>query len=107
MASTSKEPAQAERLEAVADATVAGPGATDKSIVGDPLSEKHEDSPSSSDPELGKPGGAQHPPEKPEAPQRSKMKIFLIMFSLCVGASPGGKCIPLTKRIARCLPRCA
>lgn len=82
---TVEEPSQAERLEAVADATVAGPGATDKAVAGDPLSERPANgaSSTSSDPAV-----EQNEVEKPsvmyQAPQRSKGKVALIMGSLMV-----------------------
>ena len=82
MASTAGDPSQAERLEAVVEA---GPGATDKALAGDPLSEKpaHESSSDASEAAL-----EQNEVEKaktmPEAPQRSAGKIALIMGSLCV-----------------------
>ena len=87
MSMTFQEPSQAERLEAVADATVAGPGATDKANGQDPLSEKQygeSPAPSSSD------GNGEQlvegkPEQKPQGPERSKGKVALIMGSLCVG----------------------
>ena len=81
MSTTIQEPSHAERLEAVADVTVAGPGAADKDHGGDPLSEKQNgesSAPSSSD-ETG-----DMVQEKPQVPERSKGKVALIMGSLCV-----------------------
>ncbi len=85
MASTAQEPSQAERLEAVAEATVAGPGATDKEVAGDPLSEKPANSSSSNSSEAAaEQNGAKEAQAKPEPPRRSAGKIALIMGSLCV-----------------------
>ena len=86
MASTANnEPSQAERLEAVAEATVAGPGATDKTVAGDPFSEKPANRSSSDSSEaVAKEDGGEKAQEKPEAPQRSAGQIALIMASLCV-----------------------
>ena len=86
MASTIQEPSQAERLEAVAEATIAGPGATDKQNISDPLSEKADvnSSSNSSVAAAGGESGAAEAQLKPEAPQRSAGKIALIMGSLCV-----------------------
>ena len=82
MASTANEPSQAERLGAVADATVAGPGATDKAVAGDPLSEKPASEPGSD--ASAEQTGAEKASANPEAPQRSAGKVALIMISLCV-----------------------
>ena len=88
MASTADEPPQAERLETVADATVAGPGATDKAVAGDPFSEKPASKPSSeSSNEIAKQNGTEKAFAKPETPQRSAGKVALIMISLCVSTS--------------------
>jgi len=85
MVSTVEEPSQAERLEAVANATVAGPGATDSAVAGDPLSEKPVYGSSSNSSEAA---ADQNAAEKavatPQAPQRSAGKVALIMGSLCV-----------------------
>lgn len=85
MASKAQGPSQAARLEAVADATVAGPGATDKNVTGDPFSG---DTAMNSSPDsleaAAEQDGVEKPQGKPEAPQRSTLKIALIMGSLCV-----------------------
>ena len=86
MSTTVQEPSQAERLEAVADVTEAGPGATDKDHGGDPSSEKQNgesSAPSSSDENREQPIGDKVE-EKPQVPERSKGKVALIMGSLCV-----------------------
>jgi len=82
---TVEEPSQAERFEAVADATVAGPGATDKADGGDPLSERPANgaSSTSSDPAVEQ-NGTEKKLEMPQTPERSKSKIALIMASLMV-----------------------
>lgn len=89
MTSTVKEPSQAERLGAVADASFAGPGATDSPIAGDPFSEKPVNGSSSNSSEAA---AEQNIAEKavaiPEAPPRSAGTVALIMGSLCVG-DPG------------------
>ena len=86
MSTTVQEPSQAERLDAVADVTVAGPGASDKDHGGDPSSEKQNSessAPSSSD-ENGEQPARDKVQEKPQVPERSKGKVALIMGSLCV-----------------------
>ncbi len=82
---TVEEPSQAERLQAVADATVAGPGATDD---GGPLPEKPANGArsTSSDPAVEQ-NGVEKPPEMPQTPERSKGKVALIMGSLMVSIS--------------------
>lgn len=85
MPSTAEEPSQAERLEAVADATVAGPGATDKTVAGDPFSHKPADVISSNSSDAAtEQNEAEKAQTEPETPQRSASKIALIMGSLCV-----------------------
>ena len=87
-----EEPSQAEKLEGLAEATAAGPGATNKETnVGDPLSEKPNEAsttPSSSDENVvdSPAAGEEKPHGQPSAPERSKGKIALIMGSLCVSA---------------------
>ena len=86
MSSTLQEPTQAERLE---DVAVAGPGADDREKSGDRLpehipngsAETHSDqSDEVVDPKV-KAGEEMKPPQ---APQRSKGKVALIMGSLMV-----------------------
>lgn len=87
MVSTVEEPSQTGRLEAVADAAIAGPGATDAAAAGDPLSQKPENGSSSTSSEAAAEQGAAEKaalPPKSEAPQRSAGKIALIMGSLMV-----------------------
>ena len=92
MGTTVEEPSQAEKLEGVAEATAAGPGATDKETnVGDPLSEKPIEpstAPSSSEENVvdSPPAAEGKPQGQPSAPERSKGKVALIMGSLCVSA---------------------
>ena len=92
MGATVEEPSQAEKLEGVAEATAAGPGATDKEThVGDPLSEKANEAstaPSSSEENVvdSPPAAEEKPQGQPSAPERSKGKVALIMGSLCVSA---------------------
>ena len=83
MTSTAEEPSQAERLEAVADA---GPGADDKEITGDPLSEKptYGGSTTASSDVVEEAKAEEKPAAAPGAPERSSGKIALIMGSLCV-----------------------
>lgn len=89
MVSAVEEPSQAERLVAIADANVAGPGATDSAVAGDPLSEKPVNSSSSNSSETAmEPNAAEKAVAIPEAPQRSASKVALIMGSLCV-SQPG------------------
>lgn len=82
---TVDQPSQAERLEAVADATTAGPGATDAAVAGDPLTEKSANgaSSTSSDPPTEQ-NSDKKPPEIHQTPGRSKGKVALIMGSLMV-----------------------
>ena len=89
MASIVQEPSQAERLEHVA---VAGIGADDKENVGDPLSDKAPsgsvDTPSNESDEVveakADSGLEEKLPVPPQAPERSKAKVALIMASLMV-----------------------
>lgn len=86
MVSAVEEPSQAERHVAIATANIAGPGATDSAIAGDPLYEKPVNGSSSNSSEAAM---EQNALEKaavamPEAPQRSASKVALIMGSLCV-----------------------
>jgi len=85
MVSAVEEPSQAERLEAVADATVAGPGATDSAVIGNLPTEKPANGSSSSSSEVAmEPNAAEKTVATPQAPQRSAGKVALIMGSLCV-----------------------
>ncbi len=91
MSAAVEEPSQAEKLEGVAEATAAGPGATNKETnVGDPLSEKPNEAstaPSSEENVVDSPPkGEEKPRGQPSAPERSKGKVALIMGSLCVSA---------------------
>ena len=89
MSTTVQAPSQAERLEAVTDVTVAGPGPIEKDHGGDPSSEKQNgesSAPSSSD-ENGEPPVGDKVQEKPQVPERSKGKVALIMGSLCVSCT--------------------
>lgn len=92
MSAAVEEPSQAEKLEGLAEATAAGPGATNKETnVGDPLSEKANEAstaPSSSEENVvdSPPTGEEKPHGQPSAPERSKGKVALIMGSLCVSA---------------------
>ena len=88
MASTMEQLSEAERLEAVADATIAGPGATDSDAPRDLLSEKPavDSSSNSSEAIVDQNDGEKMQPQ-PEKPQRSTLKVFLIMLSLCVSIS--------------------
>lgn len=89
MSSTVEEPSQAERLE---DVAVAGVGADDKESVGDPLSETAPNGsverPSNGSDEVmeAKEDAAveEKPPIPPQAPERSKGKVALIMGSLMI-----------------------
>lgn len=88
MAHTVEQPSQAERLEAVAEAPIAGAGATDKDLTGDP-------SPRSSDSAIEHNASEKPAMAEPQAPQRSAGKIALIMGSLCVcmrSTFPRAKC---------------
>lgn len=89
MVSTVQEPSQAERFEAVAEANVAGPGATVPAVSSDPPPEKHLESSSSSSSEAAATQNAVEKPVAPQAPQRSAGKIALIMASLCVSSNDG------------------
>ncbi|KAL6715817.1 hypothetical protein ACLMJK_006778 [Lecanora helva] len=77
---------QAERFEAVADANVAGPGATDKEVnTGDILAEKQRDGTSSNSSDAVAEQNETEKAQTPaQAPQRSAGKIALIMGSLCI-----------------------
>ena len=92
MSAAVEEPSQAEKLEGVAEAAAAGPGATDKETnVGDPLSEKPNESStaasSSEDHVVDSPPTAEGKAHgQPSAPERSKGKVALIMGSLMVSA---------------------
>ena len=82
---TSVEPSQAERLEAVADATIAGPGATDRTSATEQTQQNHGNAASSTSSANGvEQNGVEKPPQAPQAPERSKGKIALIMGSLMV-----------------------
>ena len=85
MISTAHDPSQADRLEAVADATNAGPGATDKNVAGDPFSGNTAGKTSLDSSEAtAEQKQIQEPQSPPDAPQRSTFQIFLVMGSLCV-----------------------
>lgn len=84
MASAVQEPSQAERFEGVAEANIAGPGATNPAQSSDPPREKHLESSSSSSSEAAAAQSAEGKSVAPQAPQRSAGKIALIMASLCV-----------------------
>ena len=89
MSSSVEEPSQAERLE---DVALAGAGADDKENVGDQTSEKAPNGsveiPSKESDEIveatADAGSEEKPPMSPQAPERSKGKIALIMASLMV-----------------------
>lgn len=89
MPSTVEEPSQAERLE---DVAAAGAGVDDKEIVGDRLSEKAPNgfvgTPSNESDEAVEAktntGLEEKPPIPPQAPERSKAKVALIMASLMI-----------------------
>ena len=92
MSAAVEEPSQAEKLEGVAEATAAGPGATTKETnIGDPLSEKPNQASTAASSEENvvdsPPTGEKNPQGQPSAPERSKGKIALIMGSLCVSAN--------------------
>ena len=91
MSAEVEEPSQAEKLEGVAEATAAGPGATNtETNVGDPLSEKPNEASTATSSEENvadlPPTGEKNPHSQPSAPERSKGKVALIMGSLCVSA---------------------
>lgn len=96
MSSTVEEPTQAERLE---DVAVAGAGADDKEYVGDQSSGSASDgsveAPSKEVDESVKAkadaGLKEKPPVPPQAPERSKAKVALIMGSLMVRDIMHGK----------------
>ena len=85
-----EEPSEAETKRAIADA---GPGATDREVAGDPLSERPANGPPTVGPANGTstepPIGATEPTLKPGQTalpkERSTAKVALIMLSLCVG----------------------
>ena len=89
MPSTVEEPSQAERLE---DVAAAGAGADDRDDVGDRSSEKASNgfvgTPSNDSGEVAEAktdiGPEEKPPVPPQAPERSKAKVALIMASLMV-----------------------
>lgn len=89
MSSTVEEPAQAERLE---DVAVAGAGAEHKGNVGDRLPENASngsvETPSKESDEVveakANAGLEEKQPAPPQAPERSKAKVALIMGSLMV-----------------------
>lgn len=93
--STVEEPSQAERLE---DVAVAGMGADDKENIGHhspgQAPNGSAETPSNQSDEVVGPkadaGPAEKPPVPPQAPQRSKGKIALIMGSLMVRATDIG-----------------
>ena len=90
MPSPVEEPSQAERL---GDVAVAGAGAEDKRGIGDRLSEEalngSVEVPSTASDEVmeakADAGSEEKPPVPPQAPERSKGKVALIMGSLMVG----------------------
>ena len=87
MAASRDGTSQAERLEAVADATVAGPGATDQASAGDLFSDKPPatSSPNSSDLDVERHGEKEASAKLQDTPpQRSALQIFFLMGSLCV-----------------------
>ncbi len=94
--STVEEPSQAERLE---DVAVAGVGADDKENVSDRLSDKAPngsvDTPSNASDEIAEAkagaGSEEKPTVSPQAPERSKAKVALIMASLMVRETEFGK----------------
>lgn len=96
MSSTVEESSQAERLE---DVAVAGAGADDEEKVGDRSTENApnasvETSSNESDEAVGEKadaGSEQKPPVPPQAPERSKAKVALIMGSLMVREIENGK----------------
>ena len=89
MSSTFEEPAQAERLE---DVAVAGAGAGNKDTVGDQssgsASNESVEAPSKELDEVEEAkaaaGSEEKAPVPPQAPERSKAKVALIMGSLMV-----------------------
>lgn len=96
MASIVQEPSQAERLEHVA---VAGIGPDDDETLGDRLSDKAPsgsvDTPSNESDEVVEAkadrGPEEKPPVPPQALERSKAKVALIMASLMVRDAEIGK----------------
>ena len=96
MSSTIGKPAQAERLE---DVAVAGAGADDKENVGDQssgsASNRSAEAPSKELDEVEKgnedAGSEEKAPVPPQAPERSKAKVALIMGSLMVRDTMNGK----------------
>lgn len=89
MSSTFEEPSQAERLE---DVAVAGVGADVKENFGDGFSEKassgsvvtHSNGSDEAVEAKADAGPEEKPPGSPQAPERSKGKVVLIMGSLMV-----------------------
>lgn len=93
MSSTIEEPAQAERLE---DVAVAGAGAENKETLGDRSpgngSNGSVETPSKeSDEVVEAKANEEKPPAPPQAPERSKTKVALIMGSLMVRHALNGK----------------
>ena len=86
MATTSEEPSQAERLEAVAEA---GMGADEKEHAAPVSDENGESGDAGASPAASSEVVAEEPKkeEEPEEPPRSTLKVFLIMLSLCVSFS--------------------
>ncbi len=83
MATAAEEPSEASRLEAVAEA---GMGADDHEHAAKLSNDENTDGAMSGSPALSSDGVGEEPKKdgKPEEPQRSKLKVVLIMGSLCV-----------------------
>lgn len=82
MATTAEIPSEASRLEAVAEA---GTGADDHEHAAKLSNDENTDGAMSGSPALSSDGVGEEPKDgKPEEPQRSALKVVLIMGSLCV-----------------------
>ena len=83
MATTVEEPSQASRLEGVAEAGMGADNSEHAAKLGD---EENTNGTTSASPAASSDGIGEEPKkdEQPEGPQRSALKIVLIMASLCV-----------------------
>ncbi len=86
MATAAEKPSEASRLEAVAEA---GMGADDHDHAANLSKEEKTDGATSESPAISLDGAGEEPKKdgKPEKPQRSALKVALIMGSLCVSLS--------------------
>lgn len=86
MATAAEKPSEASRLEAVAEA---GMGADDHEHAATLSKEENTDGASSGSPAVSLDGAGEEPKKdgKPKQPQRSALKVVLIMGSLCVSVS--------------------